>query len=179
MKGTQQVIADTVSRAPLSHRSTANLSGEQIFLVQLEAMALDSSGISKVTQGNLQEQTAMDPEAISSHNDWLANCQNKCASIGATLLHFQRLTVCGRRHKVQRPASSYSKLNETRYAWENTQNAFWSRLLHSKSQGVPLLARWLQISRTSARQAHYVLSLLVKLQNNPCSAMIFQTAHGP
>ena len=56
-------------------------------------MALDNSGISKVTQENLQEQTAMDPaaaKAISSHNDWLANCQNKCGSIGATLLHFQR-----------------------------------------------------------------------------------------
>ena len=60
-KGAQQVIADTLSRAPLPHLSTANLSGEQIFRVELEAMALDNSGISKVTQENLQEQTAMDP----------------------------------------------------------------------------------------------------------------------
>ena len=60
-KGAQQVIADTLSRAPLPQLSTANLSGEQIFRVELEAMALDNSGISKATQENLQEQTAMDP----------------------------------------------------------------------------------------------------------------------
>jgi len=60
-KGAQQGIADTLSRAPLPQHSTANLSGEQIFRVHLEAMALDNSGISKVTQENLQEQTAMDP----------------------------------------------------------------------------------------------------------------------
>ena len=88
-------VADTLSRAPLPQLSTANLSGEQIFRVELEAMALDNSGISKVTQKNLQEQTAMDPalqklQCISSHNDWLANCQEKCGSIGVTLLHFQR-----------------------------------------------------------------------------------------
>ena len=60
-KGAQQVIADTLSRAPLPQLSTANLSREQIFRVDLEAMALDNSGISKATQENLQEQTAMDP----------------------------------------------------------------------------------------------------------------------
>ena len=60
-KGAQQVIADTLSRAPLPQLSTANLSGEQIFRVELEAMALDNSGISRATQENLQEQTAMDP----------------------------------------------------------------------------------------------------------------------
>ena len=48
-KGTQQVIADTLSRAPLPLLSTANLSGEHIFRVELEAMALDNSGISSVT----------------------------------------------------------------------------------------------------------------------------------
>ena len=62
MKGAQQVIADTLSRAHLPQLSTANLSGEQIFRVELETMALDNSGISKVTHENLpQEQTAMDP----------------------------------------------------------------------------------------------------------------------
>ena len=60
-KGAQQVIADTLSRAPLLQLSTANLSGEQVFRVELEALHLDNSGISKVTQQNLQEQTAMDP----------------------------------------------------------------------------------------------------------------------
>lgn len=60
-KGAQQVIADTLSRAPLPQLSKANLSGEQIFRVELEAMALDNSGISKVTQENLQEQAAMGP----------------------------------------------------------------------------------------------------------------------
>ena len=59
-KGAQQVIADTLSRAPLPQLSTANLSGEQIFRVEFEAMALDNSGISKATQESLQEQTAMD-----------------------------------------------------------------------------------------------------------------------
>ena len=59
-KGAQQVIADTLSRAPLPQLSAANLSGEQIFRVELEAMALDNSGISKATQESLQEQTAMD-----------------------------------------------------------------------------------------------------------------------
>ena len=54
-------VADTLSRAPLPQLSTANLSGEQIFRVELEAMALDNSGISKSTQQHLQEQTAMDP----------------------------------------------------------------------------------------------------------------------
>ena len=33
-KGAQQVIADTLSRAPLPQLSTANLSGEQIFRVE-------------------------------------------------------------------------------------------------------------------------------------------------
>ena len=60
-KGAQQVIADILSRPPLPQLSTANLSGEQIFRVELEAMALDNSGISKATQENLQEQTTMDP----------------------------------------------------------------------------------------------------------------------
>ena len=54
-------MADTLSRAPLPQLSTADLSGEQIFRVELEAMALDNFGISKVTQETLQEQTAMDP----------------------------------------------------------------------------------------------------------------------
>ena len=61
MKGAQQVIADNLSRALLPQLSPANLSGEQIFREKLEAMALDNSGISKITQENLQEQTAMDP----------------------------------------------------------------------------------------------------------------------
>jgi len=52
-KGTQQVTADTLSRAPLPQLSKANISGEQIFRVELEAMAFDNSGISKVTQENL------------------------------------------------------------------------------------------------------------------------------
>ena len=60
-KGAQQVIADTLSRAPLPQLSIANLCGEQIFRIELEVMALDNSGISEVTQENLQEQTAMDP----------------------------------------------------------------------------------------------------------------------
>ena len=60
-KGAQQVIADTLSRVPLTQLSTANLYVEQIFRVELEAIALDNSGISKVTQENLQEQTAIDP----------------------------------------------------------------------------------------------------------------------
>ena len=49
-KGAQQIIANTLSRAPLPQLSTVNLSGEQIFLEELEAMALDNSGISKVIQ---------------------------------------------------------------------------------------------------------------------------------
>ena len=60
-KGAQQVIADTLSRAPLPQLSTANLSGQQILRVEIEAMALDNSGISMVTQENFQEQTAIDP----------------------------------------------------------------------------------------------------------------------
>ena len=60
-KGTQQIIADTLSRAPLPLLSTANLSGEHIFRVELETMALDNSGISSVTLENLREQTAQDP----------------------------------------------------------------------------------------------------------------------
>lgn len=58
----QQVIADILSRAPHPQLSTANFSGEQMFLVELEAMALNNSGtVSKVTQENLQEQTSKDP----------------------------------------------------------------------------------------------------------------------
>ena len=60
-KGTQQIIADTLSRAPLPLLSTANLLGEHIFRVELETMALDNSGISSVTLENLREQTALDP----------------------------------------------------------------------------------------------------------------------
>ena len=60
-KGTQQIIADTLSRAPLPLLSTANLSREHIFRVELETMALDNSGISSVTLENLWEQTALDP----------------------------------------------------------------------------------------------------------------------
>jgi len=65
-KGAQQVIADTLSRAPLPQLSAANLSGEQIFRAELKAMALDNSGISKATQEKLQEQRAMDPAQVSS-----------------------------------------------------------------------------------------------------------------
>jgi len=60
-KGTQQIIADTLSRAPLPLLSSANLSEEHICRVELETMALDNSGISSVTLGNLREQTALDP----------------------------------------------------------------------------------------------------------------------
>ena len=59
-KETQQIIADTLSRAPLPLLSTANLSGEHIFRVELETMALDNSGISSVTLENLWAQTALD-----------------------------------------------------------------------------------------------------------------------
>ena len=68
-KGAQRVIADTLSRALLPQLSTANLSREQIFRVDLEAMALDNSGISKVTRENLKKQTAMhmDPALQKLH----------------------------------------------------------------------------------------------------------------
>ena len=64
-KGAQQVIADTLSRAPLPQLSKANLSGEQIFRVELEAMALENSGISKVTQ-----------ETCRSRLLWIQHCKS-------------------------------------------------------------------------------------------------------
>lgn len=92
-KGAQQVIANILSRAPLPQLSTANLSGEQIFRVQLEALPLDSSGISKVIQKNVQEQTAMDP-ALQKLSLLVMTgrptAKTGYGSIGATLLHFQR-----------------------------------------------------------------------------------------
>ena len=61
-KGAHQVIADTLSRAPHPQLSAVSLSGEHIFRVELETMALVNSGISNVTLENLREQTAMEPE---------------------------------------------------------------------------------------------------------------------
>lgn len=88
-KGAQQVVVDTLFRAPLPQLSTANLSGDQTFWVELEAMALDNSGIYKVTEENLQEQAAMDPAlqklSFLIMTDWLT-----VKTSGATLLHFQR-----------------------------------------------------------------------------------------
>ena len=78
-KGAQQVIADTLSRAPLPQLSKANLSGEQIFRVELEAMALDNSGISKVTQENLQEQTSSCTEPYN-HNKGLSMYRDQLSS---------------------------------------------------------------------------------------------------
>jgi len=92
-KGTQQIIADTLSRTSLPLLSTANLSGGLILRVELETMGLDNSGISSVTLENLREQTALDP-ALQKLSllivTWLANCKTRCGSLGTTLLHFQR-----------------------------------------------------------------------------------------
>ena len=49
----QQVRADVLSRALLPQLSIANLSGEQIFRVELEAMALNNSGSLQGYSGKL------------------------------------------------------------------------------------------------------------------------------
>ena len=68
----QQVIADILFRAPLPQLSTANLSGEQVFRAELEAMAFNNwsslQGYSRKLSGtdSYRSSTA---KVISCHND--------------------------------------------------------------------------------------------------------------
>ena len=90
-RGTQQIIADLdiLSRAPLPLLSTANLSGEHIFRLELETMALDNSGISSVTLENLREQTALDP-ALQEQSLLIMTGWPTAKTGVDPLLHFQR-----------------------------------------------------------------------------------------
>ena len=181
-KGAQHVIADTLSRAPLPQLSTANLSGGQIFRVELEAMALDNSGISKVTQETLQEQTAMDPAL------------QKLSLLIMTGWPTVKTSV----HPLVRPYFTFK--DELSVAdgivYKGQQAVIQSSMrpamlekIHKTHFGVGSCIRRAKVSlfwpgmtsdiKNKCTSSHCVLSMLVKPQKNPCLAMIFQTAHGP
>ena len=180
--GVQQVIADTLSIAPLPQLFTANLSGEQIFRVELEAMALDNSGISKVTQENLQEQTAMDPAlqklSLMIMTGWPTVKKSVDPLVRPYYTFKDELSVAdGIVYKCQqavipssmRPAM-LEKIHKTHFGVGSCirrakVSLFWPGMMSdikNKCTFCPLCAH----------------SMLVKLLKNPCLAMIFQTAHG-
>jgi len=180
-KGTQQIIADTLSRAPLPLLSSANLSEEHIFRVELETMALDNSGISSVTLGNLREQTALDPAlpklSLLIMTGW------PTAKTGVDPLVRPYFTF-----KDELSSADGIVYKGQQAVIPTLMRPAMLDKIHKTHIGVGLCIRRAKVSLLWPGMASdiknkcmscpvCVLNMLVKPQRSPCSAMIFQTSH--